>query len=84
MTRILYTPETESTAKVTETFEFPRIKSILILTDCTKEKLTFAGGEIVDAAGSAGCGVGVHRCVFFDSLIIPQIHQEVKHLVPEI
>jgi hypothetical protein len=67
VTGILNTPETESTAKVTETFKFPIGCCIVILTKCSKEKLTFAGGEVVDAAG---CGVG-HWCVFLDPFIIP-------------
>ena len=74
VTGILNTPETESTTKITETFKFPIGCCIVILTKCSKEKLTFAGGEIVDCAG---CGVG-HWCVFFDPFIIPQIASDLK------
>ena len=68
MTGILDTPETESTTKVTETLELPIGCCIVILTKCSEEKLTFAGVEIVDAAG---CGGGGHRCVFLDPFIFP-------------
>ena len=55
VTGILDAPETESTVEITETFELPIGCCIVILTKCAEEKLTFTGGEVVDAAG---CGVG--------------------------
>jgi len=52
MSGILDTPETKSSAKVTETLPFPIGCCIVILTQCAEEELTLAGGEIIDAAGA--------------------------------